>query len=88
MREESHLEDMRSAIRGDFERLAERRGEQELMRVEPGPETDVDPVHESAAAADMLEPQPEPQPEPQLEPEPEPEDGEPRRSWLARFLSP
>lgn len=31
---------MRSAIRGDFERLAERRGEQELMRVgvdEPEP---------------------------------------------------
>jgi len=26
---------MRSAIRGDFERLAERRGEQELMRLEP-----------------------------------------------------
>ena len=25
---------MRSAIRGDFARLAERRGEQELMRVE------------------------------------------------------
>ena len=33
MREESHLEDMRSAIRGDFERLAERRGDQELLRV-------------------------------------------------------
>ena len=33
MREESHLDDMRSAIRGDFERLAERRGDQELMRV-------------------------------------------------------
>jgi hypothetical protein len=33
VREESHLEDMRSAIRGDFERLAERRGEQELMRL-------------------------------------------------------
>ena len=33
MREESQLDDMRSAIRGDFERLAERRGEQELMRV-------------------------------------------------------
>jgi hypothetical protein len=32
--EESHLEEMRSAIRGDFERLAERRGEQELMRVD------------------------------------------------------
>lgn len=26
---------MRSAIRGDFARLAERRGDQELMRVEP-----------------------------------------------------
>ena len=33
MREESHLEDMRSAIRGDFERLAERRGDQELLRL-------------------------------------------------------
>ena len=33
MREESQLDDMRSAIRGDFERLAERRGDQELMRV-------------------------------------------------------
>ena len=40
MREESQLDDMRSAIRGDFERLAERRGEQELMRVpEDDPET-------------------------------------------------
>ena len=38
MREESQLDDMRSAIRGDFERLAERRGEQELLRVsEPEP---------------------------------------------------
>ena len=33
MREESHLDEMRTAIRGDFERLAERRGEQDLMRV-------------------------------------------------------
>jgi hypothetical protein len=33
VREESHLEAMRSAIRGDFERLAERRGDQELLRV-------------------------------------------------------
>jgi hypothetical protein len=33
MREESHLDDMRSAIRGDFERLAERRGGQGLMSV-------------------------------------------------------
>ena len=33
MREESHLDDMRAAIRGDFERLAERRGEQVVLRV-------------------------------------------------------
>jgi hypothetical protein len=36
--EESHLEEMRSAIRGDFERLAERRGEQELLHVPEAPE--------------------------------------------------
>ena len=50
MREESHLEDMRSAIRGDFERLAERRGEQELMRMAEAP-----PVHD-AEASDVIEP--------------------------------
>ena len=46
---------MRTAIRGDFERLAERRGEQELMRVdedfepeaEPVPEVDVEPPRRS-----------------------------------------
>ena len=38
MSEESHLDEMRSAIRGDFERLAERRGEQELLRVPEAPE--------------------------------------------------
>jgi hypothetical protein len=73
VREESHLDEMRSAIRGDFERLAERRGEQELMRVvdaEPEP-----PEEKDAAALD--------------EPEPvEEEEVEARRSWLARFLSP
>jgi len=37
MPEESHVDEMRDAIRGDFERLAERRGEQGLLRVaEPG----------------------------------------------------
>jgi hypothetical protein len=72
VREESHLDEMRSAIRGDFERLAERRGEQELMRVvdaEPEP-----PEEEDAAALD--------EPEPVAE-----EEVEGRRSWLARFLS-
>jgi len=32
MAEESHLDEMRAAIRGDFERLAERRGDQKLLR--------------------------------------------------------
>jgi len=50
VREESQLEDMRSAIRGDFERLAERRGEQELMRVsEDEPEA---PEAEAPSAED------------------------------------
>jgi hypothetical protein len=45
VREESHLEDMRSAIRGDFARLAERRGDQELMQVEAGAEVaDTEPT--------------------------------------------
>ena len=35
VREESHLDDMRAAIRGDFERLARRRGAQELLHVPP-----------------------------------------------------
>ena len=40
MREESQLDDMRAAIRGDFERLERRRGVQELMHlreIEPEP---------------------------------------------------
>ena len=66
MREESHLEEMRSAIRGDFERLAERRGEQELLRVH-----DEEP----------------PEPADEVAPEGVAE-GEPRRSWFSRFVSP
>jgi hypothetical protein len=33
VQEESHLDEMRDAVRGDFERLAERRGEQGLLHV-------------------------------------------------------
>jgi hypothetical protein len=43
VREESHLDEMRSAIRGDFERLKERRGEQDLMRVVEGDEHEEEP---------------------------------------------
>lgn len=51
MREESQLDDMRSAIRGDFERLAERRGEQELLRVSED-EADALEAEVSASAED------------------------------------
>ncbi len=47
MGDESHLDEMRSAIRGDFERLAERRGEQELMRVDEDDEVELEPVPEA-----------------------------------------
>jgi len=53
VREESHLEDMRSAIRGDFERLAERRGGQDVLRLsapEPTPEAPVQESHEDEPA--------------------------------------
>ena len=53
MREESQLDDMRSAIRGDFERLAERRGEQELMRVSVD-EPDTADLELPASAQDEL----------------------------------
>jgi hypothetical protein len=42
--EESHLDEMRSAIRGDFERLARRRGEQEFLRVPEATEADAEPA--------------------------------------------
>jgi hypothetical protein len=59
VREESQLDEMRSAMRGDFERLAERRGEQELlMRVsEPEP------------PAPEIEPEIELEIEPEIEPQ-------------------
>jgi hypothetical protein len=85
MREESHLDEMRTAIRGDFERLAERRGEQDLMRV--ADEASVE-AHEPEMASEAPEAEPEGQPEPEPEAQPEVE-GEPeQRSWLARLFSP
>lgn len=89
MREESHLDEMRTAIRGDFERLAERRGEQDLMRVadEASSEASVE-AHEpkltveAPAAEAEAEPEPEARPEPEAQPEPA------QRSWLARLFSP
>jgi hypothetical protein len=82
VREESHLDEMRQAIRGDFERLAERRGDQELMRLIAAEAAD-DETEEPAA-----EPEIEPQPESELEVEPDAEHEvePPRRSWLSRMF--
>ena len=76
MREESHLDDMRDAIRGDFERLAARRGEQELLRLSE-PEPSVEPT-DPPEPAEHLEERPDEQ---------ETEPAMPRRSWLGRMFS-
>jgi len=78
MREESHLDDMRAAIRGDFDRLAERRGGQELMNASPEPAEPVESAETSVEPGPpmALDPAPEPlaarEPEPETEPAPEP----------------
>jgi hypothetical protein len=74
--EESHLVEMRDAIRGDFERLAARRGEQELMRVN-GPEPSTEPTDPPQQEAEVEEQPAEPEAEPAVE----------RRSWLDRLFS-
>jgi hypothetical protein len=90
VREESHLDDMRAAIRGDFERLEERRGEQELMRPiaerEPATPQRVRPGAELPGAP--TEPAAEPQQSLAIEsdePVELPERSQ-RRSWLDRLL--
>jgi hypothetical protein len=75
VREESHLDDMRAAIRGDFERLAQRRGGQELMREPPTADESADePASEPASEPEPVlattEPEPELAPEPEAAPEP------------------
>lgn len=95
MREESHLDDMRAAIRGDFERLEQRRGAQELMHVteredEPEPAADrhAEPEPELVVEAEAHEPEAEPGPTLDLEQAEADEAAEPpARSWLARLLA-
>jgi hypothetical protein len=55
VRDESHLDDMRAAIRGDFERLEERRGTQELMHVR---EPESLPEAGSVGGIEAVEPSP------------------------------
>jgi hypothetical protein len=79
VREESHLDDMRAAIRGDFERLRDRIGEQALLVPEVAGEPEAPRAEEPPAPPELPTPEPppaplpEPIPEPAPEPEPEPE---------------
>ena len=74
MREESHLDDMRAAIRGDFERLEERRGEQVLLRPQEHQE-----VAEDASVTASEDPAVEAARSDELE-------DAPKRSWIDRLL--
>jgi hypothetical protein len=98
VREESHLDDMRAAIRGDFERLERRRGMQELMHVkelEPAPAAEperavAETLDLQAAAIETPEPEPECQPSAAsgiAQGETEEASEGPARSWLARLLA-
>jgi hypothetical protein len=80
MAEESHLDEMREAIRGDFERLAERRGDQELLRVDEPEDPEVGARQEAESEPGVSEPDDDGEVDADTEPEP--------RSWLARLLSP
>ena len=61
VREESHLDEMRAAIRGDFERLERRLGAQELMHVRE-PEAETEPplsvLEEVGSGAEEAPPRP------------------------------
>jgi hypothetical protein len=73
VRDESHLDDMRAAIRGDFQRLEERGVEQELMRLEAEAEEAAEPSEAAEPAPALDEPDPDRQPSPVAERKPVPE---------------
>jgi hypothetical protein len=76
VREESHLDEMRAAIRGDFERLERRRGGQELLQVHEPAEPEEQPAEEPVELAEQPQ-----------EPEPAEAEPPPERSWLDRLLA-
>ena len=86
---------MRAAIRGDFERLEQRRGAQELMHVteredeqEPAADRHAEPEPELVVEAEADEQEAEPGPTFDVEQAEADEAAEPPpRSWLARLLA-
>ena len=71
MREESHLDDMRAAIRGDFARLKERIGDQALLVAEGADEVDATPGQEPPAQAEAQAPEAPPQAVVESDPDPD-----------------
>jgi len=78
VREESHLADMRAAIRGDFERLEERRGEQVLLRPRERREVETPAIEPSPGNGEM------PSLQRTVASETAPEQR--KRSWIDRLL--
>jgi hypothetical protein len=76
VREESHLDDMRAAIRGDFARLKERIGDQALLVAEGADEVDATPGQEPPAQAEAQAPEAPPQAVVESDPDPEAPAGE------------
>jgi hypothetical protein len=101
MAEQSHLEAMREAIKGDLERARSRNpsiferpaAPVVEIREDPAPEPPVVEREPAPVAVTpepvAAEPEPEPEPEPQAEPEPAPDaspaEPAPRRSFLSRL---
>jgi hypothetical protein len=101
MKERSHIDEMRAAVRGDFERSGlslrpsrpAEAAEDEAPAEEPAagepaveqPAEAPEPVAAEEPVA-AAEPEPEPESAPELEPEPAAAAGEPRHGFLARLF--
>ena len=86
MADQSHIEAMRAAVRGDLERARAKNpgifeGQVAVEAVEPDPEPTPPPV-----PTPIPEPTPEPVPEPTLSPIPEPSPAPAARSFWARLF--
>ena len=90
MADQSHIEAMRAAVRGDLERARAKNpgifeGQVAVEAVEPEPEPTPPPVPEPTPTP-IPEPTPEPVPEPTLSPIPEPSPAPAARSFWARLF--
>jgi fused signal recognition particle receptor len=86
MRDQSQIDDMRAAIRGDLERARARREADPWREPVETPAAEPEPVAEPEPEPVMeAPPEPEPEPEPAVAEVPEAEP-EPKRGFLARLF--